>query len=274
MGQGVKTEPSEPTIPRKRPSVAAFGDVASHADYRSTSSLKKLKSEPSLKVPLGQVNPNAQAPKGVTPQASLESLEDVREKLLDVQQKISASQTALDRLTRKKRPTKGDQTRISRLRRELAQLVSLKLQYNTSIPNAQPGKKPQSKHIASSSSSAAPVIKREPSGTVVPAWPHEVTHRDKKPKLEPTPHPMASGSKFHTRPRASSASSGFSSDDLCLDEDGDYVDRGDFLADNVLRQIGPIIPEVARLETQHDENGDFHGRGRDLFVGPQAKADE
>lgn len=44
----------------------------------------------------------------------------------------------------------------------------------------------------------------------------------------------------------------------------------------VLARISDIIPALPQLggDDHFDENGDFYGRGRDLFVGPQAKADE
>jgi hypothetical protein len=34
------------------------------------------------------------------------------------------------------------------------------------------------------------------------------------------------------------------------------------------------IPNITAVGDSRDENGDFHGRGRDTFQGPQAKADE
>lgn len=44
----------------------------------------------------------------------------------------------------------------------------------------------------------------------------------------------------------------------------------------VMTRINDIIPTLPQLggADHFDDNGDFHGRGRDLFVGPQAKADE
>ncbi|KAF9465092.1 SNF2 family N-terminal domain-containing protein [Collybia nuda] len=48
------------------------------------------------------------------------------------------------------------------------------------------------------------------------------------------------------------------------------------LPTQVLQQIGPVIPYLPVLQgiDHHDENGDYHGRGRDLFRGPEAKADD
>lgn len=46
--------------------------------------------------------------------------------------------------------------------------------------------------------------------------------------------------------------------------------------DAFMERIGPVVPTIAphRNANNFDENGDFFGRGRDTFVGPQAKADE
>jgi hypothetical protein len=45
------------------------------------------------------------------------------------------------------------------------------------------------------------------------------------------------------------------------------------IADDLIARVG--INVLAPIRTDHeDDNGDFHGRGRDLYVGPQAKADE
>lgn len=41
----------------------------------------------------------------------------------------------------------------------------------------------------------------------------------------------------------------------------------------IYQQIGINIP-VPMDDDAHDDNGDYHGRGRDLFVGPQAAAEE
>ncbi|KAG5644359.1 hypothetical protein DXG03_008656 [Asterophora parasitica] len=44
----------------------------------------------------------------------------------------------------------------------------------------------------------------------------------------------------------------------------------------VMQHVGPLMPYVPPLPgaDNYDENGDFHGRGCDTCVGPQAKADE
>ena len=45
------------------------------------------------------------------------------------------------------------------------------------------------------------------------------------------------------------------------------------ITDDLIARVGIKVP--APIRTDHeDDNGDFHGRGRDLYVGPQAKADE
>jgi hypothetical protein len=78
--------------------------------------------------------------------------------------------------------------------------------------------------------------------------------------------PVASGSNVSLHANRGSF-------DMDTDDDDDDLNN---LPAAVLQRIGPIIPHLPVLqgENHHDENGDFHGRGRDLFVGPQAKADE
>ena len=45
------------------------------------------------------------------------------------------------------------------------------------------------------------------------------------------------------------------------------------IADDLIARVSIKVPTP--IPTDHrDDNGDFHGRGRDLYVGPQAKADE
>ncbi|KAG6850029.1 hypothetical protein H0H93_002233 [Arthromyces matolae] len=80
--------------------------------------------------------------------------------------------------------------------------------------------------------------------------------------------PLSSGSKLQLR-----AYVDVDDDD---DMDVDYNQLNDDLAVDVLRRVGDAIPQIAPLRGSEnfDENGNFHGRGRDTFVGPRADADD
>ena len=47
------------------------------------------------------------------------------------------------------------------------------------------------------------------------------------------------------------------------------------IADDPIARVGIKVQRSAPIRADHgDDNVDFHGRGRDLYVGPQAKAGE
>lgn len=168
---------------------------------------------------------------------------------------MNIAQAGLDRLNRKSRKSKSDLTRISNYRRELERLQRLKATYNASIPSA-PLKRALSKPIVAST------VKNDPES--ISAFQHAAFNRG--PVMQQA-QPMASGSNIRLPAHGH---------DLMDTDEDKSTNEGEDLAAAMLHRIGPVIPALPALHAaEHfDDNGDFHGRGRDLFVGPQAKADE
>lgn len=46
------------------------------------------------------------------------------------------------------------------------------------------------------------------------------------------------------------------------------------IVDAVVQKYSDVMPQLPPMRDTRDENGDFHGRGRDTFQGPQAAATE
>lgn len=166
-----------------------------------------------------------------------------------MQNAISTKTEAIDRLRRKSRKTKSDLTRIDNLTRELSQLKRLKDQYNATIPSMSPIKRTVSRVTVN----VAP--KPEPTALIVAQ-----IMKDHTPA---TQAPIASGSRLPGH---------YSLDN---EEDGDS-DMDVDMNNPVLQRILNKIPDIARLPgaENYDSNGDYHGRGKDMFRGPQAKADD
>ncbi|KAG6905532.1 hypothetical protein DXG01_002192 [Tephrocybe rancida] len=187
-------------------------------------------------------------------QTSTAIVENIRAKISLIQDAITTQETILYRLSCKRSLTNVDTRRIDMARTSLFSLRRRKDELNTSIPNVSP-------------------IKRTLSRPQVPNLPFQ----DDKAVLPQinvhfwqaasTQQPVASGSNVRLP-------GGYDEDDENMDVDPhEYNDN---LAAVVLQRIGPMIPQIAPLRgaESFDDNGDFHGRGRDSFVGPQAKADD
>lgn len=110
-----------------------------------------------------------------------------------------------------------------------------------------------------------PLVKREePSGSSSAILQHY--------NAKPTIQPITSGSN-------PSMSEPNEHGPMDVDDDSGY--DSDFngyagmpaIANEVIDKIGIKMPS-AIIDDAHDSNGDYHGRGHDIFVGPQAKADE
>ncbi|KAJ7054346.1 SNF2 family N-terminal domain-containing protein [Mycena amicta] len=240
----VKSEPIDVDVPRKRTSDSAFG-----VKPEASPSTKKVKQE--------NTNPFIFAPMA-------DSVEVLRGKINDAQKTISHKQTLLDRLLRKKTKTKADLTRIANLQTEIRQLRSEKAQYDASLPRANaasPVKRTGSLVKTESMPVVPPYynpakVKAEPlAGGSMPPFPKM---EDVKPAISRAA--VASGSKF---PGAFGGG---------YDSDGDM----DVDPSSIVNQFSNAIPNIAPVggDDHHDENGDYHGRGRDTFQGPQAKADD
>ena len=97
---------------------------------------------------------------------------------------------------------------------------------------------------------------------------------ERKPFVTPPKQPVASGSKGPS-PSFPKYESDLQSDDFGMNpsdsESEDYVNPA--IAHDLVNRIGINIPPPIENDAQ-DDNGDYYGRGRDLFEGPRANADE
>ena len=127
-----------------------------------------------------------------------------------------------------------------------------------------------------------PIIESEKPRTVHNARPLFPTSSSTPPELEsktlmmPPKRPVASSSK-KTSPRFPNYEPS-QSDDVDMspsDSDNeDYLLNGNpTIAADLLNRIGINVPPPIDNDAQ-DDNGDYYGRGRDLFEGPRASANE
>ncbi|KAF9003231.1 SNF2 family N-terminal domain-containing protein [Cyathus striatus] len=143
-----------------------------------------------------------------------------------------------------------------------------------------PGNGPRTPLAATSSQSSR--VKREeatvPSGALsaqikrgIPSSSLKSQEQLVKPKPEPEPLPFIAAKlpSFPDRHRSHATDD----DEMMLDYD--QLGRVDpALAANILNRIGINVPPPLPNAENFDNNGDFFGRGRDTFAGPQAKADD
>ncbi|KAF7323759.1 SNF2 superfamily protein [Mycena kentingensis (nom. inval.)] len=225
----VKPEPTESTIPRKRPSGSIF------IQPQSSPSAKKLKRE--------NTNPSLASPTKMNAADSAE----IRLQITNIQLQISHQQNLLDRVLRKKRQSKADATRILTYQAEIRKLRQKKADLDASLPRAG----------ASPIKRTGSLVKTESN----PMIPHYNPASSSKVKMEDVKPTLDVKSTLPVKPRAGA----YSSDD---EMDVDPV--------NTLDKIGHAIPYIAPLagSENFDEDGNWHGRGRDTFQGPQARADD
>ncbi|KAJ7275100.1 SNF2 superfamily protein [Mycena rebaudengoi] len=252
---GVKPEPVEATIPRKRASNAVFGSSVNHEDAVT---LKKPKQELSTKVPLALVNRNTktEAPAALPPV----DVDEARRNIGITQTKISHYEALYDRVQRKKTKSKTDATRMRQYAVQLDELRELKAKYDASLPRAaSPIKRITSKVLTKTESlpKLPPPFYNPAAGVLAKL---ETVSELPLPFRLPVPNAIASGSKVRAGPT-------YQSDDE-MDVDIDPM--------LVLNKVIHAIPNIAPLggEDHMDANGDYHGRSRDTFQGPQAKADD
>ncbi|KAJ7660054.1 SNF2 family N-terminal domain-containing protein [Mycena rosella] len=258
----VKGEPVESAIPRKRVSDVAFG---AHEDDKML--VKKPK--PEEKVPLAQVNRNMVVAKREPLPASLPPVDvaDIRFKIDLTQSQISHTQSVYDRIQRKKKKTKADITRLAHHASDLMRLRKQKEDYNALLPRvASPIKRTGSKILTKTESLPklpAPAFYNPAMGAAKPKT--EALHTVFPPingdvKTVLPYNAVASGSEARVLPS-------FASDDE-MDVDVDPM-----ITINKYRDAIPYIAPVGGAD-HNDANGDYHGRGRDTFQGPQARQDD
>ncbi|KAJ7190933.1 SNF2 superfamily protein [Mycena pura] len=282
----IKPEPVEATIPRKRLS-NSFNDLQVS---------KKPKHEENL-------DPNTSVVKAEVVPAPLPSIdvEEVRAKIMSAQKEISHKQALYDRMQRKKNKSKADKTRMTHLYDALVHLRTLKAEYDASLPRAMSPVKRTASLVKTESltklpphpyyNPAAGKFKAEPLNVSFPRIPDgarsnpkligvdALAPEDYKPTFPKTEHinePFSVSPVPNSRPviqRTHAAVSGSRFPGAYASASDDEMDADPVVT---LNKVLHAIPAIAPLGGQdhRDDNGDFHGRGRDMFQGPQAKADD
>ncbi|KAL0578872.1 hypothetical protein V5O48_003105, partial [Marasmius crinis-equi] len=293
--------PVESTIPSKRRvTEAAISDVLTLTpapSHQRTSSTLLTKAADTHK-PLESIANVTFEPGTSTPALlSRADTSATREKIEAIQFSISSKQSLLDGLLRKKRKMQADYTRIKRYQDELEALMKERDAMKKSLPTIplSPHKRalappPQVQArleppvkterdlvqprfdrflnaVAGPSSSPmqpapAPqiLVKPEPFVKEEPGWLRTKFNSFVNAVAGPSSAPAAPPSpKQEPNP--------FGGDDY-LDLDRNAA------AMAVAQRYNSALPYVAPMDDLYDENGDFHGRGRDTFQGPQAKADD
>ncbi|KAJ7148966.1 SNF2 family N-terminal domain-containing protein [Mycena crocata] len=247
--ENVKPEPIEPSIPRKR--------VASNIENDDVPPKKaKLEERP---VPLAQRSNNLLVAK--TEALPTVDVEEIRRKISTTQSQISQYEALRDMIERKrKKKTTRDINSLVRYTTELARLRKLKAGYDASLPRAaSPIKRTGSKLLAKAES--LPKLTFPPFyNPAIGAAKKEGEPSYHLPAVPPSPQNdvVASGSKGPALPIFNS---------------GDEMDVDPVIS---LNKYLHAIPNIAPVggDDHFDANGDYHGRGRDTFMGPQAKADD
>ncbi|KAJ7484700.1 SNF2 superfamily protein [Mycena latifolia] len=266
----VKDEPVESTIPRKRISDVAFG-IKGEED---ATIMKKPKQELE-KVPLAQVNRNTMVaktePRPAPIPARAVDVADIRAKIDSTQSQISHIQNLHDRIQRKRKKTKADATRLSHFATELVRLRKEKAEYDASLPRAtSPIKRTLSKVLAKTES-----LPKFPVGPP-PAF-YNPALGAVKPK--PEPFNQLPGAfpplPFNAKPAIQHNAAASSSKARALPslESDDEMEVDPVITLNKYLHAIPDIAPIGGVD-HSDANGDYHGRGRDAFLGPQAKADD
>lgn len=262
--ESIKPEPTEHIIPRKRPSDSGLSSAGVKVegfpmDFLGGSSsgpesFKKIKFE--QKVPLASLNSNT-ASSSQQPSAVGLSLTAATAQLEDVEQRLTKTIDEFNDLARKPRKTKADLTRFGVLNKHIDRLVA---------------KKNDCKAVITSLTHVAPnPPKREPPPFLFPA-PDPFDFSRVQPPVQPPfaiqqpiihqPQPVASGSNIRL-PDAMAYRDMEVDDGLSSDPD---------IPDHLRATLQPGV--IGGYGEGFDTDGNFHGRGRDTFAGPQANADE
>lgn len=271
----MKTEPVEPTLPRKRPFGGAPLRLKKEDSFdvdlgNSTPTAKRVKSEvfDSPKTPLGIANrePSFSNPSNPTPASNTvksamddDELAETRLRIGDIQLQIARHQASLAKARRKLNKSKADITRIVKLEREIAQLNEQKDKANASIPSAA--------NTLNQAAACSTHSQSVPSGSNVqlpPAFQNPAFAQNPVvvgPQPAAQQHmPVASGSNVRVEAQAVAVKT----------EHGGL----NFNFQRMTAGIPGYRDVDSDDDERFDEDGNFFGRGRDMFAGPIAKADE
>ncbi|KAF8906844.1 SNF2 family N-terminal domain-containing protein [Gymnopilus junonius] len=232
--------------------------------------------------------------------------QDPMVRLDDVRMSIAGQQNVLNQIMyRPDGPTEYDYQRINECQEELARLLALEHHYASMLANTSSS--------ADQNHSWAPIFKSLSSSTAAVTPPMEVdrkpfpqpiasTSQTQFIHYQPTPQIPASYAaplttlkdepeeKKPVAQSSSPASSRFpsvaSDNDVCpssdfpMDDSEPYDSDGSSLAmpgmadfQHIIERVGINVPPPIN-DDGIDDNGDYHGRGRNLFIGPQAKHDD
>jgi hypothetical protein len=280
-GSGVvKPEPSEGVIPRKRPLEAELprGTVKTEAGTAdpplTPPSSKKFKAE-APKTPLALVNTNTA--NQIQASAPGLSLTEATAQLNEINRKLTGTQADFSKLVRKPRKTKAEMTKFGRLSKEIDRLQARKNDYAAIISSLAPVPqqivKPEPFSMALVPSHALSHLPAQ----LLPAShnPASLPFGEQKPLIH-QPQPVASGSNV----RLPDAHLAYRDVKMDSDEDDDDDDNDKLSSDGLglpydpLAAMGPVAAAIGGYGENFDADGNFHGRGRDRFTGPQADADE
>lgn len=228
-----------------------------------------------FKRPLSIVNGNAGvSTASPTKQSSI--VGDVRSQLEEVQVEISNLEWLHNHLFHKPNKTQSDVTRMATFASKLSDLQTLKERYTAAIPSATPAS------VTSIQTESKPfVVGRPVSHPIASGWnvqlPPPFVKADMNPVILNTyTQPIASGSSTQLPPSYSARSFGSSIVTPYAFEEEERLD-GVGTYPNQALDFDFNVPEALpnpNEDDQYDEDGNFYGRGRDNFAGPDAKADE
>jgi hypothetical protein len=276
----VKPEPSEPVISRKRPFDTGLpgGTVKTEAGTvdQSLTTSKKLKVE-APKTPLALVNRNI----ANQVQASVPGLSttEATAQLNEVNRKLTKTEANFNKLARKLRKTKAEMTKFGMLSREIDRLQARKNDYTAIITSLAP--------VARQVVKAEPIPAALVHSRAISHLPVQLPTTFPNPASPPfgkekplihQPQPVASGSNV----RLPDVHLAYRDLKMALDDDDDGMSSDGMSSDGLrlpqamLAAMGPAAAAMAMegYGENFDADGNFHGRGRDRFVGPQADPDE
>ncbi len=279
----VKTEPVIDVITMKRSSDVTspnakreYVEPSIPAREESLPVAKKVKLE-APKIPFG-VNNRDNAPHEPKPSGVQDSAEDTRTRLKGIQIQISHLQVILSNAERKMNKSRADITRIVRLRKEMHDLKGQKDMYNAALPFVNG---PLSRGASLSGHPRSGVASTSAVQLPPTFFGRQVTPANATATFGPLPAPCINSARPHSLPpvkmeTAHSVASGSNAQLTATAVKTDMDESGnpafDFGATN-----GTAVPmeyDHPQDDRRFDTDGDFYGRGKDLFVGPVAKADE
>ncbi|KAI0790352.1 SNF2 family N-terminal domain-containing protein [Abortiporus biennis] len=249
----VKDEPVDATVPSKRRSSLAsfptFDDIPT----------KKMKVE-EKKPALPPVKVTSATDTHHTAMSS-ESIEDIRVKITDVQTQMSHTQALLNKVQAKRKKTKSDYTRVRRYQAELSRLRDLKDKYTSSLPSSKTVGHAKPLSRTSSFTNQAQAVASGSNVQLSDVYgiePFVVKTETYVPSALSAKKSVASGSGLNLQARVKTENAG----SLDLANEFNY------------EKVQAALRAADEYDGPYDSDGDFHGRGKDYYQGPVAKADD